>query len=61
MFLPELLESLKADHILPEVKTCFSCKYFQKVVHPGQKEKHHCLLRDVSLNNLDLQINCPNV
>lgn len=60
VFLLELLESLRADRVLPEVKTCFSCKFFQKDVHSGQKEKHHCLLRDVSLDNLDLQIDCPN-
>jgi len=60
MFLLELVESLRRDHVLQEVKTCLSCGYFQRDVNDESDSPHFCLLREVPMENLDLRLDCPN-
>ncbi len=60
IFLLKLLESLNETQLLDEVKTCFSCGYFQSLNEIAEGPEGRCILRNVSLNGMDLRLNCPN-
>ncbi|MFZ0391104.1 MAG: hypothetical protein WAN36_11655, partial [Calditrichia bacterium] len=60
IFLLRFLESLKKDGLLSDVKSCFSCRYFQKDVKGGEKNSHHCIMRDVPVKDMEVRLNCPS-
>jgi DNA-binding MarR family transcriptional regulator len=58
-FLIRFLISLGEANLLQEVKTCFSCNYFDE--HESEMpEKSGCILRNGPLNDLDFRLNCPS-
>lgn len=59
-FLLKFMESLRDSQILPNVKTCFSCSYFQDRTEEGKENTYYCILRNVSLKNLGLRLDCKN-
>ena len=60
IFLLKLVESLKQNQLLEEIKTCLSCKYLADKSDAKNNQKAYCLLRKVSLNISELRLNCPN-
>ncbi len=56
-FFLRFLETLRKKNILDEIRTCFSCVSFR----PGKMGKSgYCIFRKLSLNAMDLQLNCAN-
>jgi DNA-binding MarR family transcriptional regulator len=60
IFLLKLIESLKQDQLLEEIKTCLSCRYFVGQMESNFEQTSYCLLRKVPLNISELRLNCPN-
>ena len=58
-FLLRFLISLGEANLLQEVRTCFSCEYFDEN-ESEMPEKTGCILRNGPLNDLDLRLNCPS-
>ncbi|MBN2366736.1 MAG: MarR family transcriptional regulator [Calditrichaeota bacterium] len=57
IFFLKFLENLRKKNILKELHICFSCAYFRpdKTADSG-----YCILRNLSLKNTDIQLNCSN-
>ena len=60
IFLLKLVESLKENQLLEEIKTCLSCRYLANQSDAKNNQITYCLLRKVSLNIGELRLNCPN-
>ena len=60
IFLLKLIESLKENRLLEEIKTCLSCRYLAEKSDSKNKQNSYCLLRKVPLNISELRLNCPN-
>jgi DNA-binding MarR family transcriptional regulator len=58
-FLLNLVSSLGEAKLLQEVRTCLSCDYYDRQDSKNE-ENSRCVLRNVSLNSIDLRLNCPN-
>jgi DNA-binding MarR family transcriptional regulator len=58
-FLLNFVASLGEANLLQEVKTCLSCDYYDKN-EAENSEKSRCVLRNASLNGIDLRLNCPS-
>lgn len=60
LFLMELIEALKMDHVLNVARTCLSCQFFRRNYIPTQFKNHYCIFSGQYLATGDLVIDCPN-
>ena len=60
LYLLEFMDSLKHEKLLSDINPCISCGFFRMEKSENGSDEFSCTFRKVSLNDGQLQLNCPN-